>query len=103
MFSLGGYQGGQGLMFGMPYQPGSLFDRIVEGYAGPHDFLNSWGYDAFGNLQNHVGFERVLGATLNPLNVVLATPIVVPSALPRITYPGPGIVYGLRKPSSGDK
>lgn len=73
-------------------------------YAGPHDYLNSWGYDLFGNLKNQTGFERFLGLTLNPLNVVIATPIAVPTGvnyylisatLGQSYTAAPAVVYGL--------
>jgi len=91
---LGGAQGGPGQIFGIYYKPGSIWDRIIETYAGPHDFLNSWGYDLFGNLKNQNTFESFLGATMNPLNVVLATPIAVASIIPRAAYSAPSVIYG---------
>jgi filamentous hemagglutinin len=91
---LGGEQGGQGKIFGFDYPPNSVVDRVFETYAGPHDFLNSWGYDAFGNLKNQTAFESFLGKTLNPLNVVIATPIAVSSTIPRTAYSAPSIIYG---------
>jgi|GEM_PF-4546258 len=100
---LGGHQGGVGQIFGMRYKPGSFWDRLVETYAGPHDFLNSWGYDAFGNLQNHVGFERFLGMTLNPLNVVIATPIALPSVIPPSAYSAPSVIYGNSKAEASEQ
>jgi len=39
-------------------------------------------------------FERFVGGFTNVLNVGLATPIAVPSAIPPIAYPGAGIIYG---------
>ncbi|MFA5088126.1 MAG: FG-GAP-like repeat-containing protein [Candidatus Omnitrophota bacterium] len=91
---LGGPQGGEGQLFGIPYKPGSIPDLVVEAYAGPHDSLNSWGYDAFGNLKDQIWFDKILGATLNPLNVVVATPIVIPSVLPQSWVPPPVVIYG---------
>ena len=99
---LGGHQGGQGRIgfknFGFTYEPDSFWDRLVEAYAGPHDFLNSWAYDsATGNIRNLSTTEKIIGGFTNPLNVIIATPIVVPSTVPAVMYPGPGIVYGLPK------
>ncbi|MGH8035713.1 MAG: RHS repeat domain-containing protein, partial [Lysobacterales bacterium] len=37
---LGGFQGGEGLVFGKSYKSGSLFDYVLEGYSGVHDTLN---------------------------------------------------------------
>ncbi len=102
---LGGYQGQQGRIgfkyFGFNYSPGSIPDRIVETWAGPHDFLNSWAYDnSTGYIRSLNGFERTISGVTNILNVAIATPIAVPSAVPPITYPGPGVIYGQSKPDS---
>ena len=92
---LGGYQGQQGKLFGHDYSAGSIPDFILEMYAGPHDFLNSWAYDpATGYIRNLNAGEQFIGTFTNPLNVVLATPIAVPSAIPPIAYSAPGIIYG---------
>ncbi|NTV29700.1 MAG: RHS repeat-associated core domain-containing protein, partial [Candidatus Omnitrophica bacterium] len=91
---LGGEQGGVGNFLGMGYKSGDMWDRIVEAYAGPHDFLNSWGYDAFGNLRNQAAFERFLGMTVNPLNVAVATPIVAVSVTSLVSYSVPVVIYG---------
>ena len=91
---LGGVQGGQGKIFGFNYPPGSVPDFIVEAWAGPHDYLNGWTYDAVGDLRKLSTMERFVGTFTNALNVVIATPIVVPSAIPPIAYPGSGIIYG---------
>lgn len=50
-------------------------DRLVESYAGTHDWLNSfiW-YDASGNAKTLIGAENRLGETMNWVNVLLATP-----------------------------
>lgn len=85
---LGGHQGGAGAMFGVPYQPGSWQDRIVEAYAGPHDYLNSgYWYAADGNIRVGMSaFERGVGEALNWANVVVATPIVAASVAPDYIY-----------------
>ena len=93
---LGGLQGSTGEIFGMSYSGNSFWHGVVETYAGAHDFLNSWAYDnSTGYLRNLNGFESTVGAFTNPLNVVIATPIAVPSALPQTFNSAPSIVYGL--------
>ena len=47
-----------------------------------------------GNLRNLSGFERFVGTFTNPLNIVVATPIVVPSAIPSVAYSAPAVIYG---------
>jgi RHS repeat-associated protein len=83
---LGGRQSGVGKFLTIPYAPGSTLDRLVEAYAGPHDFLNSgYWYDATGNIDVSV-YSSVasegFGTLLNVVNVVIATPLVVPSMVP---------------------
>lgn len=91
---LGGHQGGQGKIFGFNYPPRSAPDFVIEAYAGPHDFLNGWTYDAMGNLRNLNAVEQLINTFTNPLNVVLATPIVLPSIVPSAGYSAPAIIYG---------
>ncbi|MDD5248611.1 MAG: hypothetical protein PHY45_06485 [Rhodocyclaceae bacterium] len=72
---LGGCQGGPGRIGPFSYSPGSFGDRLVEAYAGPHDYLNSgYWYDEFGNGKNLTGLRAGFGEALNALNVVPATP-----------------------------
>jgi len=91
---LGGDQGGQGKIFGFDYQAGSSIDRVFEAYAGPHDWLNGWTYDSAGNLRSLNLVEQCTNTLTNPLNVVIATPIVASSVMPRAAYAASAIVYG---------
>ncbi len=81
---LGGQQGGNGNFFGIDYQAGSFLDKLVETYAGPHDFLNS---PIFYNSMsgNSSGASWVLEA-LNAANVVVATPFAAASVIPSYAY-----------------
>ena len=50
----GGIQGQQGTLFGMPYAPGSWQDKMIEAFAGTHDFIGgkaSGLYDEQGNAE----------------------------------------------------
>ncbi|WP_260293455.1 hemagglutinin repeat-containing protein [Sedimenticola hydrogenitrophicus] len=81
---LGGLQGGDGQIFGMPYQPGGWIDRVVEAYAGPHDQLNSgtW-YGPDGNIKTGLTEEqRKVGELQNKVNVLIATPYALSILLP---------------------
>ena len=77
---LGGHQNGVGQIklgpLGSDYKPGGIFDTLVEGYAGPHDWLNNaWGaYGSTGNLSSAYGLTQQLG---NIVNVPVATPFAV--------------------------
>lgn len=81
---LGGTQGKQGSLFGLPYKPGSFQDALVEAYAGPHDYLNRWfGYDAAGNIQQSTSaLENGFRGTMNAANVVVATPFAAAGSFP---------------------
>lgn len=85
---LGGIQGGPGKIFGIPYAPGSLVDRFVEVFAGPHDYLNSgYWYNSSGNAYNRSGLSGYFGEALNFANVAVATPFVASSVTQVSAYP----------------
>lgn len=80
---LGGRQGGQGFLFGIPYSPGGFVDLFMETYAGPHDYLNSFfHYNAQGSAYNYSGFAYGFGEALSALNVGVATPFAAASGVP---------------------
>jgi len=84
---LGGHQGGEGYLFGIKYAPNGAIDKIIESYAGIHDFLNSPMYRHDGV---YYGFsERAFGtigrgidSAINAVNVVIATPLVTIASIP---------------------
>ncbi len=80
----GGHQGGAGQVFGASYQPDSLWDRVVEAYAGPHDYLNSfYWYDESGNVRPDLSpFQRQVGQVLSGANVFVATPFAAAALTP---------------------
>ena len=85
---LGGRQGGGGSLFGIGYSSGSITDRVVEAFAGPHDYLNSsYWYNSNGNAISYTGFARYVGEALNAANVVVATPFVAASVTPAYAIP----------------
>ncbi|HLF31052.1 MAG TPA: RHS repeat-associated core domain-containing protein [Xanthomonadales bacterium] len=81
---LGGFQGGEGLIFGKSYQSGGLVDYVLEGYSGVHDTLNqSYFYTSYGTNRTLSGFwQKSLGYMFNPANVLLASPFVLPALVP---------------------
>jgi filamentous hemagglutinin len=78
----GGIQGSVGTLFGKPYAPGSWQDKLIEAFAGPHDFIGghlSGLYDAQGNIkQNMTEAERFI---YNNLVTIGAIPVAAPFAL----------------------
>ena len=80
----GGNQNGSGKILGVSYGPDSLWDNVVEAYAGPHDYLNSfYWYDDFGNVKSHLNlFQRQVGEVLSGANLLVATPFAAASLAP---------------------
>jgi len=92
----GGSQGSEvGTLFGKAYGAGSWQDRLLEAYAGPHDFLgHPWGYNGLGfNDAPNSPFGRVIASVagnsvadrvsdvMGGVDLLLATPIVAASAV----------------------
>ena len=85
---MGGWQGGAGRFGFFDYLPNSLWDRVAEAYAGPHDVMNSfiW-YDSQGNIKPSVNGSLLgrIGDVTNYTNVLLATPFALGKLLPPVT------------------
>jgi filamentous hemagglutinin len=85
---LGGAQGGSGFFFGHAYAPGSFLDRLIETYAGPHDFLNAPLF--YNSVGNNVVRTGVLSSIIEPVsfaNVAVATPFALATVIPPYAYP----------------
>lgn len=82
---MGGWQGALGRFAVFDYKLGSVWDRIAEAYAGPHDMLNSgiW-YDSLGNIKTGVAGSVLghLGNVANYTNVILASPFALSALIP---------------------
>jgi len=100
---LGGLQGGQGKIFGFNYPPKGIVNHIVESWAGPHDYLNSWAYNADGTLRQLTRVEHFVGGITNPLNVGLAAPVAIPLMLGPTGAAAPAIIYGYEQRRSDFK
>ena len=80
MFDLGGVQGGQGSLFGRPFSPGSIFDRVLEAFSGPHDFWNdlTGTYNPLtGNQYEFPPMREFLSQVGNVTGVLIVAPIAV--------------------------
>ncbi|PSJ80660.1 hypothetical protein C7N83_04905 [Neisseria iguanae] len=77
----GGFQSEQGQFFGIPYTIGSLFDFVVEGYAGTHDFSGGqiWGF--YGDKGNATRDNGKLADIAAEVITVIAIPVATPFAL----------------------
>jgi len=63
--------------FGIAYKPYGVVDRIVEAFAGPHDYMGSWGYTSDG-LQRDFG---IIGSTAHGIGSVVTIPLAAPFAV----------------------
>jgi filamentous hemagglutinin len=65
------------------YDPGDLFDWVIEHYAGPHDWLNSgYFYGPDGNIKPGLPKSDPIGSARNIVDVFLATPFAVSTMIP---------------------
>nr|WP_314741255.1 hypothetical protein [uncultured Haemophilus sp.] len=81
----GGFQAIKGEMAGIPYKPGSFFDRLTETYAGQHDLVGGqwFFYDDKGNGQRGLTDKQTFWIDrASEAAVVGVTPTTVPHALP---------------------
>jgi filamentous hemagglutinin len=78
----GGAQGLPGTLKNIPYQAGSFFDKLLESFAGTHDFLGSGFYDQQGNLQaNLTSFQRKWFEMQTIVDIPIAAPFAVSTLL----------------------
>ena len=77
----GGIQGAGGELIGKPYASGSLQDKVIELFAGPHDYIGGWLtglYDEQGNIKRDMSStER---AIYDNVITVGAIPVAAPFA-----------------------
>ncbi|MDV3470285.1 hypothetical protein RZA67_16340, partial [Stenotrophomonas sp. C3(2023)] len=84
----GGIQGIEGTLAGVPYASGAWQDRLIEFFAGPHDYLGGQAvglYDAEGNAVR--GRSPTLQNIHNTWSVV-AIPVAAPFAMAKGLPPG---------------
>jgi RHS repeat-associated protein len=84
---LGGRQGGAGRIglprFGFDYAPESFWDHVVESYAGPHDWMSSFRYNANGNLKVwNSWLARAAYGVWGGVTIPPATPFAFATAVP---------------------
>ncbi|WP_036307982.1 hemagglutinin repeat-containing protein [Methylophilus sp. 5] len=75
----GGIQGVKGTLFGKPYEPGSWQDKLIESFAGSHDYIGgslSGLYDEQGNIR------RGMSASEKSIYDNLVTTSAIPVAAP---------------------
>ncbi|MDS1140850.1 hemagglutinin repeat-containing protein [Pusillimonas sp. SM2304] len=83
----GGIQGAKGTLFGIPYSPGSLADKVVEAFAGTHDMIGgklSGLYDKDGNAtRDRSKLVSNAQATWSIVAIAPAAPFAMSEALPK--------------------
>ncbi|PZX25378.1 filamentous hemagglutinin [Cupriavidus phytorum] len=72
----GGFQGLSGTLFEHSYPPGTFRDKLLESFAGPHDYLGSLtAYDGLGNLKEGMTrFQRMMFELQTDIDIPLAAP-----------------------------
>ncbi|MDV3470278.1 hypothetical protein RZA67_16305, partial [Stenotrophomonas sp. C3(2023)] len=82
----GGIQGIEGTLAGTAYSSGSWQDRLIEFFAGPHDYLGGQGvglYDEQGNaVRNRPFMLKVAHNTWSVLAIPPAAPFAMAKGLP---------------------
>jgi len=64
----------------IPYEPGGFVDKLMESFAGPHDFLGSrTGYDALGNLAHMSDLQHTLFNLETDLYIPIASVFAIPT------------------------
>jgi len=79
----GGFQGLEGTLAKSPYLPGTFTDKVLESFAGPHDFLGSLtAYDSLGNLKEGMtSFQRMMFEIQTDIDIPLAAPFAAVTLL----------------------
>ena len=86
------FQGDPGQLFGHTYPPGGFIDRVVESFAGIHDFLNHpWFYNPDGTSHYFLNMNNALtnrlGTLINVANIAIALPVGLSALVPTYMYP----------------
>lgn len=79
----GGFQGLPGTLAGGGYSAGTITDKLLESFAGPHDFLGGLtAYDSLGNLKEGMSsLQRNLFEIQTDLDIPIAAPFAITTFL----------------------
>ncbi|WP_316152108.1 hypothetical protein [Cupriavidus sp. BIC8F] len=79
----GGFQGLGGTLINSPYPPGTFTDKLLEAFAGPHDYLGSLtAYDNLGNLKEGMtSFQRMMFEIQTDIDIPLVAPFAAVTLL----------------------
>lgn len=94
----GGIQGEKGTLFGVPYAPGSWQDKLIESFAGTHDFIGgkfSGLYDAQGNAaRGRSELTTTLQNRWSEIAVLPAAPFAAAEGMSPQVWKAIGILLG---------
>ena len=76
----GGAQMGEGKLFGSEYSKGTFADKVIEHFAGPHDFMSSWNYE---NIDG-ITYLKDNGSLVNTASGLLLIPAIPLAVAPFI-------------------
>jgi filamentous hemagglutinin len=97
----GGIQGEKGTLFGVPYAAGSWQDKLIESFAGTHDFIGgkvSGLYDAQGNAaRGRSEMTTTLQNRWSEIAVLPAAPFAAAEGLSPEVWKAIGILLGAGK------
>jgi filamentous hemagglutinin len=92
----GGVQGWKGMLFGIPYAPGSWQDKLIESFGGTHDYIGgqlSGLYDEQGNARRgRSTTEKTLHEVWSGLAIAPSAPFAMAELLPPEIWKGIGIL-----------
>ena len=97
----GGVQGEKGTLFGVPYAAGSWQDKLIESFAGTHDFIGgkvSGLYDAQGNAaRGRSELTTTLQNRWSEIAILPAAPFAAAEGLSPEVWKAIGILLGAGK------
>jgi len=97
----GGIQGEKGTLFGVPYAAGSWQDKLIESFAGSHDFIGgkaSGLYDAQGNAaRGRSELTTTLQNRWSEIAILPAAPFAAAEGLSPEVWKAIGILLGAGK------
>jgi filamentous hemagglutinin len=94
----GGIQGAVGTLFGVPYAAGSWQDKLVESFAGTHDYIGgkaSGLYDTQGNIKRGMSTtEKFVHDRAAEVAIPIAAPFAAAESLSPEIWKAIGILLG---------
>jgi filamentous hemagglutinin len=97
----GGIQGWKGTLFGVPYTAGSWQDKLIEAFAGTHDFIGgtlSGLYDGQGNARRgRSDAEKLAHEAWSGVALIPSIPFALAELLPPEAWKAISILIGAGK------